>query len=41
MNTLNKFQKILEMAKFFVGKNFSSVIIFAGINHSSVNIFVT
>ena len=40
MNALNKFQKILEMVKFFVGKNFSFVIMF-GINYSSVNIFVT
>ena len=40
MNALNKFQKILEMVKFFVDKNFSFVIIF-GINYSSVNIFVT
>ena len=41
MNALNKFQKILEMVKFFVGKNFSSIIIFVGINYLSVNIFVT
>ena len=27
---LNKFQEILEMVKFFIGKNFSSVIIFVG-----------
>ena len=41
MNALSKFQKILEMVKFFVDKYFSSVIIFVGINYSLVNIFVT
>ena len=41
MNALNKFQKILEMVTFFVGKIVSSVIIFNSINYSSVNIIVT
>ena len=35
-----KVSENLEMVKFFVGKNFSSEIIFVGINYLSVNIFV-
>ena len=38
MNALNKFWKILEI---FRGRNFPVVMIFIGINYSTVNIFFT
>ena len=39
MNALNKFQKILGMVKVFIGKNFSWVIVFVGIDYSSLKQF--
>ena len=39
MNALNKFQKILGMVKVVIGKNFSWVIVFVGIDYSSLKQF--
>ena len=39
MNALNKFQKILRMVKVFIDKIFSWVIVFVGIDYSSLKQF--